>query len=85
MRAPPTSSSSLSRKSFIEVTSGTVTEFDDAAGLGTITAENGTTYRFHCTAIADGTRTIAVDTKVAFEPMPARHGTYEAGEINPRP
>ena len=64
---------------------GVVTEFDDAAGLGTITAEDGTSYRFHCTAIADGTRTIAVDTKVEFEPKPARHGTYEAGEINPRP
>ena len=38
---------------------GTVTEFDDAAGLGTITSDDGTTYAFHCTAIADGTRTIA--------------------------
>jgi len=64
---------------------GTVTEFDDAAGLGTITADDGTAYRFHCTAIADGSRTIAVATKVEFAPRPARHGTYEAGEISPRP
>ena len=63
---------------------GTVTEFDDGAGLGVVRADTGETYAFHCTAIADGTRTIAVDTKVEFEPRPARHGTYEAGEISPR-
>ena len=63
---------------------GVVTEFDDDAGLGTITAEDGTPYRFHCTAIADGTRTIDVDTKVDFESRPARHGGYEARDITPR-
>jgi cold shock CspA family protein len=63
---------------------GTVSAFDDAAGLGTITSDDGSTYAFHCTAIADGTRTITVDTKVDFELRPARHGTYEASAINPR-
>ena len=63
---------------------GTVSEFDDAAGLGTVTADDGTSYRFHCTAIADGTRTIAVDTKVEFELRPARHGAYEAEAVTPR-
>ena len=62
---------------------GVVTAFDDAAGLGTITADDGTPYPFHCTAIADGTRTIAVDTAVEFEPRPARHGCYEASAITP--
>ena len=34
---------------------GTVTEFDDDAGLGVITADDdGGAYPFHCTAIADG-------------------------------
>ena len=61
---------------------GTVTEFDDAAGLGTITADDGTTYPFHCTQIADGTRTIAVGTRVGFDPQP-RLGRYEAGAITP--
>lgn len=64
---------------------GTVTEFDDAAGLGVITADDGTTYRFHCTAIADGTRTIAPDTAVAFEARPARNGRWEATAIAPQP
>ncbi len=63
---------------------GVVTSFDDAAGLGTITADDGTAFAFHCTAIADGTRTIAVDTAVDFEPRAARNGTYEAGAITPR-
>lgn len=63
---------------------GTVTEFDDAAGLGTVTTDDGTAYRFHCTAITDGTRTIAVDTDVDFETRPARDGTYEAAAVTPR-
>ena len=63
---------------------GVVTEFDEAAGLGTVTAEDGTAYRFHCTAIADGTRSIEIDTKVEFEVRPGRHGTYEASGITPR-
>jgi cold shock CspA family protein len=62
---------------------GVVSSFDDAAGLGTITADDGTTFEFHCTAIADGSRTIAVNTPVDFEPRPARHGTYEAAAITP--
>jgi cold shock CspA family protein len=63
---------------------GTVTAFDDAAGLGTITADDGTTFAFHCTAIADGTRTIAVGTPVEFETRPAHRGTWEAGAVSPR-
>jgi len=63
---------------------GTVASFDDDAGLGTIMADDGTTFAFHCTAIADGTRTIAVNTAVDFQPRPAGHGTYEASEITPR-
>ena len=35
-----------------------------------LTAEDGTVYPFHCTQIGDGTRTIAVGTKVEFELMP---------------
>ena len=60
---------------------GTVTEFDDDAGLGTITADDGTMYDFHCTAIADGTRTIAPGTSVEFETRPSRHGGWEAAAI----
>jgi CspA family cold shock protein len=63
--------------------SGTVTEFDDDVGLGVITADDGTTYPFHCTQIADGTRTIAVDTPVTFD-LIGRLGRYEASNISRR-
>jgi CspA family cold shock protein len=62
--------------------SGTVTEFDDDVGLGVITADDGTAYPFHCTQIADGTRTIAVDTPVTFA-LIGRLGRYEASNIAP--
>jgi CspA family cold shock protein len=63
---------------------GVVTEFDEPAGLGVVTAEDGTAYAFHCTEIADGTRTIAVGTRVAFDLL-ARFGRWEAGSIRPAP
>jgi cold shock CspA family protein len=59
---------------------GTVSTFDDAAGLGEVTADDGTTYPFHCTQIGDGTRTIAVGTTVEFELEP-RLGRYEASAL----
>jgi hypothetical protein len=31
---------------------GVVSQFDDAAGLGEVTADAGTVYGFHCTQIA---------------------------------
>ena len=61
---------------------GTIAAFDDAAGLGTITADDGTAYPFHCTQIADGTRTIAVGTAVTFA-VTGHLGRYEASSIAP--
>ena len=49
-----------------------------------VTAGDGTAYPFHCTEIADGTRTIAVGTRVEFELL-ARLGRWEAGSIRPAP
>ena len=40
--------------------------FDDHVGRGEIEARGGMRFPFHCTAIADGTRTIAADTPVKF-------------------
>ena len=54
--------------------SGTVTDFDDHVGAGTITADDGATWWFHCTRIADGSRTIALGTAVAFEVAPGPTG-----------
>ncbi|MEY2438296.1 MAG: cold shock protein [Acidimicrobiaceae bacterium] len=59
---------------------GTVVAFDDAAGLGEVTADDGSTYPFHCTAIGDGTRTIEVGACVDFELEP-RLGRYEASAL----
>jgi len=60
---------------------GTVAEFDDAKGLGAITAVDGERYEFHCIEIADGTRTIDVDQRVTFEPLP-RFGAFQAGAVH---
>ncbi len=63
---------------------GTVIEFDEASGLGRIAAVDGTTYRFHCIEIADGTRTIPVGEAVEFE-LRRKFGTDEAANLRPLP
>ena len=62
---------------------GTVSAFDERRGLGEITADDATVYPFHCTVIADGTRTIEVGALVKFEVVPGRLGRWEAAEIKP--
>jgi cold shock CspA family protein len=59
---------------------GTVTAFDDPRGLGTITPVDGGAVPFHCTQIADGTRTIEVGQAVRFALLP-KLGRYEATAI----
>ena len=63
---------------------GRVTEFDDAKGFGTVEADDGAEYFFHCTAIADGSRTIAPDTPVEFEVVAGHLGRYEAADVHKR-
>ncbi|MFM8794997.1 MAG: hypothetical protein ACKOFF_09000 [Acidimicrobiales bacterium] len=46
--------------------SGTVTAFDVHRGLGGVTDDSGTVWPFHCVSIADGSRDIAVGTRVMF-------------------
>ena len=60
---------------------GIVSDFDDPRGLGTVRAEDGASYPFHCTAIADGTRTIEVGAAVEFEVVPGRMGRWEAARL----
>ena len=62
---------------------GTITQFDDRRGLGTLRTADGTDYPFHSTRIADGTRTIAVGTSVEFEVVPGQLGRWEAAAITP--
>jgi CspA family cold shock protein len=61
---------------------GEVVAFDDAAGFGTVRSSDGE-YFFHCTAIADGSRTIAVGTRVFFDVVPGRRGLWEASNVAP--
>ena len=61
---------------------GTVRHFDEARGLGEV-SDGASAWPFHCTAIADGTRTIAVGAKVAFEVRPGHLGRDEAVGIEP--
>lgn len=63
---------------------GTVTTFDDFRGLGTVADDSGTELPFHCTAIADGSRTIAVGTAVRFDVVAGRLGRWEAWGIEER-
>jgi cold shock CspA family protein len=60
---------------------GTVTAFDERRGLGVITAADGAEYSFHCTAITDGTRTIAVGAPVEFEVRPGLLGRWEGAAV----
>ena len=45
---------------------GTVVGFDAFVGLGSVRADTGETYPFHCVSIADGSRDIAVGAAVTF-------------------
>jgi cold shock CspA family protein len=62
---------------------GVVADFDDAAGLGTVAGDEGGTWTFHCTAVADGSRTIAAGTAITFREVPGHLGRWEAAELRP--
>jgi cold shock CspA family protein len=62
----------------VAVLLGTVSAFDEARGLGEVVGDGAARWPFHCTAIADGTRTIAVGTRVAFEVRAGHLGRDEA-------
>ena len=64
--------------------SGAVIDFDAHRGYGTIRDVDGREVFFHCTRIADGTRTIEVGTDVTYELVPGHLGRWEAAAITPR-
>ncbi|MGH9035153.1 MAG: cold-shock protein [Acidimicrobiia bacterium] len=63
---------------------GVVVSFDPARGLGEVEVADGRRYPFHCTRIADGSRTIPVGAKVEFVVVPGLPGRWEASGIRPR-
>jgi cold shock CspA family protein len=62
---------------------GSVESFDEARGLGAVRADDGAVLPFHCTAIADGSRTIAIGLAVRFTIVPGHLGRWEAAGITP--
>lgn len=62
---------------------GSVVEFDEPRGIGTVRSIDGVDYPFHCTAVADGSRTVAVGTSVTWSVAAGRLGRWEAVAISP--
>jgi cold shock CspA family protein len=62
---------------------GRVASWDDARGLGAIAGADGSSLEFHCTAIADGSRTISEGATVAYTTVAGRLGRAEAGVVAP--
>lgn len=66
------------------MTRGAVVEFDGAKGYGTVEdGDTGARYFFHCTQIADGTRTIETGAAVEFDVVAGRMGRWEAAALRP--
>ena len=59
---------------------GSVQSFDDASGLGVVKSGDDL-WPFHCTALADGSRTVAALSMVDFVLRAAHHGCWEAADI----
>ncbi len=72
---------SASRLRPVTETTGTVTDWQDAEGYGEITATDGASYFFHCTALADGTRQTELGATYSFTPVPGRLGRFEASNM----
>jgi len=62
---------------------GRVASFDPARGLGAVEDDDGSSYGFHATAIADGSRRIEVGTAVVFTVSAGHRGLYEARSLMP--
>ena len=60
---------------------GTVADFDEHAGFGTIRAADGRELFFHCTQLIDGSRTIDTGALVRFEIVPGHLGRWEAARV----
>ena len=61
---------------------GSVESFDGDRGTGVVIDDAGEQFPFHSTAIADGTRTIDVGTRVKFAVTPGL-GRWEAAGLRP--
>ena len=64
---------------------GRVVAFDADRGLGEIEEPDGTRRAFHCTQVADGSRTVPVGVTVRYVLVPASLGSWEASEVAVEP
>lgn len=62
------------------IRAGTVLTFDAPAGYGTVGAGDESWF-FHCTSLADGSRTIAEGTAVRFRVTAGHRGRWEAVDL----
>jgi cold shock CspA family protein len=60
---------------------GRVTAFDERRGVGEIASEDGRSFAFHATAIANGSRKVAENVPVEFDVEPGLPGRWEAFRI----
>jgi cold shock CspA family protein len=60
---------------------GVIETFDDAAGLGVVRGADGRAYPFHCTQLADGTRTVPEGVDVIIQVRAGHLGRWEATAI----
>jgi cold shock CspA family protein len=65
------------------VLAGEVSQFDQARGVGSVRDDQGREWFFHCTQIADGSRTIGIGQAVTFFVVPGHRGQYEAAKVTP--
>ncbi|MEA3078053.1 MAG: cold shock protein [Actinomycetota bacterium] len=62
--------------------SGVVVAFDEDAGFGTVrSAADGRELFFHCTQIADGSRSVEVGAAVRFSVVAGHLGQWEAAGV----
>lgn len=59
--------------------------YDVDAGLGVVQDLSGDDWMFHCTTIADGSRTIEAGLAVTFDVRPGGPGRFEAFDVTPAP
>jgi cold shock CspA family protein len=67
----------------LESRRGAVESFDADAGLGYIVDDRGDRWFFHCTTIADGSRSIDPGTAVGFAVGAGGPGCWEAFAVAP--
>ncbi|MGI8777127.1 MAG: cold-shock protein [Acidimicrobiales bacterium] len=60
---------------------GTVVDFDEHRGSGTVRSDDGRELAFHCTSLVDGSRVTDPGTAVVFAVVAGHHGRWEAAEI----